>query len=60
MLIGILGDFPGTDRRIAAKGIIAMLTGVCTWFKPEGRLSIDQIVPLYIDLVMNGVRGAVD
>lgn len=60
VLIGILGDFPGTDSRIAAKGIIAMLTGVCTWFKPEGRLTADEIVPLYIDLVMNGVRGGKD
>jgi len=52
------GSFASADCRVAAKAIIAMLTGVCTWFKPEGRLSIDQIVPLYIRLVMDGVRGA--
>ena len=65
-LVGILrlgnqeGLFASPDCRIAAKAIIAMLTGVCTWFKPDGRLTIVQIVPLYIRLVMDGVRGAAD
>lgn len=54
------GQLGCTDCRIAAKAIIAMLTGVCTWFKPEGRLTVEQIVPLYIRLVMDGVRGAAD
>jgi AcrR family transcriptional regulator len=54
------GLFGCPDCRIAAKAIIAMLTGVCTWFKPDGRLTIDQIVPLYIRLVMDGVRGTAD
>jgi AcrR family transcriptional regulator len=54
------GFFGCTDCRIAAKAIIAMLTGVCTWFRPEGRLTVEQIVPLYIRLVMDGVRGAAD
>jgi len=56
VLIGILDQLNSTDSRVAAKAIIAMLTGVCTWYRPGGRLSIDEIVPLYIRLVMDGVR----
>jgi len=58
VLIAILDQMADTDSRIAAKAIIAMLTGVCTWYRPGGRLSIDEIVPLYVGLVMNGVRGS--
>lgn len=57
VLIGILREVTDIDCRVAAKAIIAMLTGVCTWYRPEGRLSIDEIVPLYVRLVMDGVRG---
>jgi AcrR family transcriptional regulator len=57
VLIGILAPFPGTDSRVAAKAIIAMLTGVCTWYRPGGRLTIEEITALYVRLVMDGVRG---
>jgi AcrR family transcriptional regulator len=57
VLIGILRDVTDIDCRVAAKAIIAMLTGVCTWYQPGGRLSIDEIVPLYVRLVMDGVRS---
>ena len=57
VLIAILDRIAHTDSRVAAKAIIAMLTGVCTWYRPGGRLSIEEIVPLYVGLVMNGIRG---
>jgi AcrR family transcriptional regulator len=57
VLIAILDQIAHTDSRVAAKAIIAMLTGVCTWYRPGGRLSIEEIVPVYVGLVMNGVRG---
>ena len=62
VLVGILRDgakeglFTNDDSRIAAKAIIAMLTGVCTWYSPDGRLTADEIVPLYVRLVMDGVH----
>ena len=55
VLVGLLREVTDIDSRVAAKAIIAMLTGVCTWYQPEGRLSIDEIVPLYVRLVMNGI-----
>ena len=57
VLVGLLREVTDIDSRVAAKAIIAMLTGVCTWYRPGGRLSIDEIVPLYVRLVMDGVRG---
>jgi AcrR family transcriptional regulator len=60
-LIGILdrgvaaGRFQVEDTRIGAFAIIAMLTGICTWYRPDGPLSPEQIVALHTDLVMRGL-----
>jgi AcrR family transcriptional regulator len=49
------GEFVLADTSVAAFGILAMLTGVCTWFKPSGRLSADQIIEIYTDIVLKGL-----
>jgi AcrR family transcriptional regulator len=49
------GDFVVGDPRVAAFGILAMLTGVCTWFDPGGRLTADRLVAMYTDMVLGGV-----
>ena len=52
-LTAILVDGQGTgavsvaDPRIATMAIIAMLTGVNTWFRQTGRLSLDEIEDIY-------------
>ncbi len=52
------GLFTVGDCRVAAYGILAMLTGVCTWFRPKGRMTADQVVAIYTKLVLSGVgRG---
>jgi AcrR family transcriptional regulator len=55
VLIAILAEFPCGDNRVAAKAVLAMLTGICTWFRPDGERSIDEIVGLYTKWVMSGV-----
>lgn len=45
------GDFNVADTKIATLAIIAMLTGVNTWFRAGGRLSIDEITAQYWDMV---------
>ena len=35
------------DSRLAAFALIAMLTGVCNWYDPRGRLSQGQLIDLY-------------
>ena len=49
------GVFELGDSRVAAYGILAMLTGVCTWFRPHGRLSREQVIETYSDMVLKGL-----
>jgi AcrR family transcriptional regulator len=55
------GTFRIHDAQIAAYAIIAMLTGICEWYRPDGRLSSDELLAIYqqqvIGGVMNGVRS---
>ena len=41
------GIFRIAEPRIATMAIIAMLTGVNTWFRQTGRLSLDEIEDIY-------------
>lgn len=50
------GVFAPTDARVAAFAILALLTGVCTWYQPKGRLDRDEIVAVHTRLVLNGLR----
>lgn len=52
------GLFRCGDVRVAAYGILSMLTGVCTWFRPNGRLSKEQVIAIYSDQVLGGLMGA--
>jgi AcrR family transcriptional regulator len=63
VLIDILKDgmadgvFAQRDASVSAYALIAMLTGVCQWYSPGGRLTPDAIVDIHRDLVMRGVAG---
>ena len=48
------GALKPTDTRIAAYAMLAMLTGACTWYRPDGRLSKVELVQLHTDLILNG------
>jgi AcrR family transcriptional regulator len=49
------GEFDLTDTKITTLAIIAMLTGLTTWYREDGRLPLTQIERIYTGLV----RGAV-
>jgi AcrR family transcriptional regulator len=51
------GEFEIRDIRITAYAILAMLTGACTWYKPEGRLTKAEVVELHTDMVLHGCVG---
>jgi len=51
------GLFRCGDTRVAAYGILSMLTGVCTWFRPHGRLTKEQVITIYSDQVLGGLMG---
>ena len=51
------GAFAVTEPRIAAMALIAMLTGVNTWFREGGRLSLGEVEALYWDMVRRAVAN---
>jgi len=51
----LAGRFQMGDVQVAAFGILAMLTGVCTWFRPDGRLSREDVVAVYSDMILKGL-----
>ncbi len=49
------GDFEVSDPKIATMAVIAMLTGVNTWFREGGRLSLAEVEQIYWDMVRKAV-----
>jgi AcrR family transcriptional regulator len=49
------GVFTVPDARLATMALIAMLTGVNTWYREGGRLSRDRVEEIYWDLVRKAV-----
>jgi AcrR family transcriptional regulator len=47
------------DSHVAAYAILAMLTGVCVWYKPGGRLSKAAVVDQHVALMLAGARGPI-
>jgi AcrR family transcriptional regulator len=49
------GTFEVTDIQVATFAILALLTGICTWYRPGGRLTKEAIVTAHEKLVLSGV-----
>jgi AcrR family transcriptional regulator len=49
--------FPAIDSGIATYAIISMLTGVCFWYSPKGRLSPDEIIAIHKQMVLGSLNG---
>lgn len=47
--------FEISDAPVAGMAIIAMLTGVNTWFRYGGRLSVEEVEEIYVKMVMQSV-----
>ena len=45
------GRFDAPEPRVAARAIIAMLTGLTTWYRPDGALSEQEIADMYWTMV---------
>ena len=43
------------DVRVSTYAILAMLTGICTWYVPKGRIGSDELIAVHTRLVMRGV-----
>jgi AcrR family transcriptional regulator len=44
-----------TDVKVASYAIIAMCTEVAKWFRPAGRLSVQQVIDMYSQMVTEGL-----
>ena len=55
------GQFSVPDTKLAAMAVIAMLNGVNTWFREDGRLSAERVERIYWNMVRRavGAKGAV-
>ncbi|QGX99052.1 TetR/AcrR family transcriptional regulator [Roseovarius faecimaris] len=51
------GVFDVADPKITTLAVIAMLTGVNTWFREAGRLSLEDVETLYWDMVRKAVAA---
>ena len=51
----VSGAFRLADARIATLGLIAMLTGISTWYRAGGRLSPDRIEAIYVEMALASV-----
>ncbi|WP_372884654.1 TetR/AcrR family transcriptional regulator [Shimia sp.] len=51
------GSFEVADTKIATLAVIAMLTGVNTWYREGGRLSLDEVERIYWDMVRKSVAA---
>ncbi|MES1991230.1 MAG: TetR/AcrR family transcriptional regulator [Pseudomonadota bacterium] len=47
--------FKTADIRVSTYAILAMLTGICTWYSPKGRIDSDALIAVHTRLVMQGV-----
>ncbi|SNT12258.1 transcriptional regulator, TetR family [Antarctobacter heliothermus] len=51
------GLFDVTDTKLTTLAVIAMLTGITTWYRPGGRLGVAQVQDLYCDMVRKAVAA---
>ena len=49
------GVFEVVDVQVATFAILALLTGLCAWYRPGGRLTKEAIVSAHEKLVLSGV-----
>jgi AcrR family transcriptional regulator len=52
------GDFDIDDTGLTAMATIQMLTGVIVWFRPDERLTVDQVTETYLKMTMRLVGAA--
>jgi AcrR family transcriptional regulator len=47
------GDFEVADPEVTTVALLDMINGINSWYRPDGRLSIDQLADTYAELVVN-------
>ena len=52
------GAFCLSDTKVTTLALIAMLTGISNWYRPNGRLKTGEIEAIYVDLVRQMVGAS--
>lgn len=52
------GVFRQSDVKVASYAIIAMCTEVATWFRADGRLTVQQVIDMYSQMITQGLLVA--
>jgi AcrR family transcriptional regulator len=52
-----VGEFQVKDSEIATFALLQMLTAVIRWYRPQGRLTLDQLVEIYTDMSLGMLRA---
>ncbi|MBO0779939.1 MAG: TetR family transcriptional regulator [Ktedonobacteraceae bacterium] len=47
--------FRHTDVKVASYAIISMCTALATWFRPGGRLTVQQVTAIYLQTITHGL-----
>ena len=50
------GVLEAADVRTEAFAILAMLPGICTWYRPDGRLSVSDLIEVHTNLILSGCK----
>jgi AcrR family transcriptional regulator len=51
------GLFAVSDTKVATLAVIAMLTGVTTWYRAQGRLTVPEVETIYWDMIRKTVSA---
>jgi AcrR family transcriptional regulator len=52
------GVFAPVDDKILSYAILTLCTAGASWFKPEGRLTVDEIATIYENFIISGLKRA--
>ena len=53
----IEGVFAQGDVKVLSYAILTLCTAGATWYRPDGRLAVDEIVAIYETFVIHGLKG---
>jgi len=51
------GDFSVPDARILTQSILSMLTSICNWYRPGGRVSQKRLIAIHQQMVLAMLRA---
>jgi len=55
------GEFdPRLDQRVVVQALLAMCTGFLDWFRPDGRLPVQEVARIFAEMSLRGIQLPVE